>query len=83
MTGSYSEDIGFSQYRHQYAGLILPHNGIEENRMLYSLYRFYHENTQNHIEKPVCIFISVGWPGYFESGHAGLGDSENGIIAEG
>ncbi len=21
---------------------------------------FYHENTQNHVEKPVCIFISVG-----------------------
>jgi len=21
---------------------------------------FYHENTQNHVEKQVCIFISVG-----------------------
>ena len=21
---------------------------------------FYHENTQNHVEKSVCIFISVG-----------------------
>jgi len=21
---------------------------------------FYHENTQNHVEKPVCIFMSVG-----------------------
>jgi len=21
---------------------------------------FYYENTQNHVEKPVCIFISVG-----------------------
>jgi len=21
---------------------------------------FYHETTQNHVEKPVCIFISVG-----------------------
>jgi len=20
---------------------------------------FYHENTQNHVEKPVCVFMSV------------------------
>ena len=32
----------------------------------------YHENTQNHVEKPVCIFHIRGWPGYFGSGHAGL-----------
>jgi len=24
------------------------------------LTKIYHENTQNHVEKPVCIFISVG-----------------------
>ncbi len=28
---------------------------------IYLSVRFlYHENTQNHVEKPVCIFISVG-----------------------
>ena len=27
---------------------------------IYPLILLYHENTQNHVEKPVCIFISVG-----------------------
>ena len=26
----------------------------------YDAIRFYHENIQNHVKKPVCIFISVG-----------------------
>jgi len=36
----------------------------------------YHENTQNYVKKTVCIFISVEWPGYFGSGHAGLGPNK-------
>jgi len=33
---------------------------------------FYHKNTQNHVKKHSLYFHIRGWPGYFESGHAGL-----------